>query len=484
MSEIDATLVKDGQKVVATVSQSGTIISDPSAVDATALVQTDDGPQLCVKTFEMGEGGGGGGGSVTVDSALSTTSENPVQNKVITNALENVYTQDNLVAGTNISITPVSQPVFDANTLGVWHLDDATGANAITEGAYAQTKLFTTAHVYTTSFHKFGAGACLINTVSSSSADSLLLNITSTIASNNFTLDMWVRTPTGSNQNSRASIVFGMSTSLYVYLANNRIQIGSNQTSTTAGTWHHVAMERYNNTLNGYVDGTLIYTDSTSQTASFDIKVTNGNQTDVPGACFDEVRLSNVARYQGQNFTPFEVAYSTTFPPKYQINSTQPAPDLSRYLQNTATGNNSLTILGSPITAGHSVNIGEGSSSTGNYTVGLGYNAKTSAIGAIAIGNCQAQKQYAISIGRNAYTSGDYAICIATSSNISNASGNNSIQLGEGTNGNANTFQVFSFQLLDGTTGLIPASRIGTGYDASKTQVLKNVNGTLTWVDE
>ena len=23
-----------------------------------------------------------------------------------------------------------------------------------------------------------------------------------------------------------------------------------------------------------------------------------------------------------------------------------------------------------------------------------------------------------------------------------------------------------------------------TGYDASKTQVLKNVNGTLTWVDE
>lgn len=30
---------------------------------------------------------GGGGGSVTVDSALSDSSENPVQNKVITNAL-------------------------------------------------------------------------------------------------------------------------------------------------------------------------------------------------------------------------------------------------------------------------------------------------------------------------------------------------------------------------------------------------------------
>lgn len=33
------------------------------------------------------EGGGGGGGSITVDSALSTTSKNPVQNKVVTAAI-------------------------------------------------------------------------------------------------------------------------------------------------------------------------------------------------------------------------------------------------------------------------------------------------------------------------------------------------------------------------------------------------------------
>lgn len=33
------------------------------------------------------QGGGGGGGSVTVDSALSATSRNPVQNRVITEAL-------------------------------------------------------------------------------------------------------------------------------------------------------------------------------------------------------------------------------------------------------------------------------------------------------------------------------------------------------------------------------------------------------------
>ena len=40
-----------------------------------------------------------GGGSVTVDSSLSTTSENPVQNKVITNALNTKLTTSGLTLG-------------------------------------------------------------------------------------------------------------------------------------------------------------------------------------------------------------------------------------------------------------------------------------------------------------------------------------------------------------------------------------------------
>ena len=44
-----------------------------------------------------------GGGSITVDDQLSTTSENPVQNKVITNALNDK--QAALTAGTGIDIT-------------------------------------------------------------------------------------------------------------------------------------------------------------------------------------------------------------------------------------------------------------------------------------------------------------------------------------------------------------------------------------------
>lgn len=41
------------------------------------------------KVIEQYAGGGGGGGSVTVDAAISASSENPVQNKAIAAALEN-----------------------------------------------------------------------------------------------------------------------------------------------------------------------------------------------------------------------------------------------------------------------------------------------------------------------------------------------------------------------------------------------------------
>ena len=42
---------------------------------------------LMAKALAGGGSGGGGGGSVTVDSALSSSSTNPVQNKVINTAL-------------------------------------------------------------------------------------------------------------------------------------------------------------------------------------------------------------------------------------------------------------------------------------------------------------------------------------------------------------------------------------------------------------
>jgi hypothetical protein len=62
MSQTDTTVLQENQLAVATVEQSGTIVSGASATDTTALVQTDDGLQLCQKVLPLNGGGGGGGG--------------------------------------------------------------------------------------------------------------------------------------------------------------------------------------------------------------------------------------------------------------------------------------------------------------------------------------------------------------------------------------------------------------------------------------
>lgn len=50
MSELDINFVKDGQKAIATIAQSGDIVSSGGEIDATCVVQTDDGKQKAVKT--------------------------------------------------------------------------------------------------------------------------------------------------------------------------------------------------------------------------------------------------------------------------------------------------------------------------------------------------------------------------------------------------------------------------------------------------
>ena len=95
MGKNNATVLQDGQLAVATVPQTGTIISDASAVDATALVQTDNGPQLCVKTVDMNDGGGGG----TVDQTYDATSTNAQSGTAVAEAVQPAL--KNLATGNN-----------------------------------------------------------------------------------------------------------------------------------------------------------------------------------------------------------------------------------------------------------------------------------------------------------------------------------------------------------------------------------------------
>lgn len=54
----------------------------------------------------------GGGGTIIVDDELSTTSTNPVQNKVITNELNTKLTDDDVQTLSNIEIQNIFKSVF------------------------------------------------------------------------------------------------------------------------------------------------------------------------------------------------------------------------------------------------------------------------------------------------------------------------------------------------------------------------------------
>lgn len=181
-------------------------------------------------------------------------------------------------------------------------------------------------------------------------------------------------------------------------------------------------------------------------------------------------------------------------------------------LENTATGEDSLTILGTPTTIGLSLNIGSGSSVTGSgedccgiaigndssatdYSISLGardYNGSNTTSGScsIAIGSgAQVTGGYAnfsIALGYDALCSansekGTNNIAIGNAAETQNT--NNSIQLGSGTNSTDNTFSVgfgsdqnnnpLNYKLLDGTTGKIPNDRITA--DVTPTQNSTNM---------
>lgn len=108
----------------------------------------------------------------------------------------------------------------------------------------------------------------------------------------------------------------------------------------------------------------------------------------------------------------------------------------AKFLQNTATGNSSITVDGTATAKSQAINIGTGSQVTGNYGT---------ALGAYAFGNAS----HALGLGNYAKAMADYAI-----------------QLNKGTNNTSNSLYVGfnndNYQLLDGTTGLIPDARIST----------------------
>lgn len=430
-----------------------------------------------------------------------------------TQAGEGLWTADNLVAGTDISITQVPQPVIDANTLGVWHFENNLD-NAVSESS---CQITTASPNFTTDYKKFGS----YSQYDTLSAQYVLFP--STALTGTFTLDFWAAPGTwtskyiglntssaaGSNRAYNGPLFVGLQGDSTAKISFNTIATsGTNVVSVTANSWHHIALEVEEGAGRIYLDGELKYT-TTGLTGTYYLHCSQANGSGATGIFqpkIDELRLSNVARYQGNNFTPFTSAYAASAgPAQYAINNTKADPDLSGCLQNTATATNSLTINGTANTASAtSVNIGDNSQAVGGQSVAIGPGTTTSnsaynggsgvSIGFAARGNYT----WDICIGREAVATANSCICIGTEATASaqkgisigsaaKAQAQNAIQLGTGTNSTASTFQVFSTQVVN-ASGKIPLASTDitslTGYDATKTQVLKNVNGTLTWVDE
>lgn len=248
-------------------------------------------------------------------AALGATSVQPAD-------IEDVWTQTNLIAGTNISIDEVQQEGgFDEHTKGVWHLENNTD-NAVTDSSWALGSSFITE--YSDSIYKFGSYSGRRVQNSGTLVNVFATKITNT-ASNDFTIDLWVRSGI-SSASSNASAILKLTNTTDTYktaqveiFKDKIVTLSSQQVTVDPATWHHIAFERYNSNMYTYIDGVVKETSA----IQYDINYFAEQHNYSPAAYFDEIRLSNIARYQGQSFTPPTEPYSASdAPTKYQINNT------------------------------------------------------------------------------------------------------------------------------------------------------------------
>lgn len=238
-----------------------------------------------------------------------------------------VWTPENLIAGTNISITQVPSPVIDEHTLALWNFE--SGVNDIIHNIAANTNSGdgTPSQSATKKFGEYGG-------VSSAR---LVYNLSSVLpeGTKQFTLDWWEYSTSIDNSfgevylcnytniNTRPPVV-GIDGGQYYFYVNSQSQyLGSSAMgSFPKQTWMHRCLTVDSETGVGkyYQNGNLI---TTLTVTPFSISATNFSLliNSTYGKVYDEIRVSDVIRWDS-NFTPFDEPYTSGGTAVYTIDAT------------------------------------------------------------------------------------------------------------------------------------------------------------------
>lgn len=236
-----------------------------------------------------------------------------------------IWTSDNLIAGTNVSITAVQQPLIDENTTGLYHFNESY-VDAITG-----TNPYNIENVSTIQYTEGKFGKAL--RMSGNYAYFGPQDYSQTAQS--FTYDVWVR-PDTTSVNYYTFPIWAQSWDRIGIEINNSkqvLKIGIRVSGRTSGSdpevplptivwgdWVHLAYvnDASNRKVYIFLNGKKAYEETVA--TNYNTRVWGPVNNYVCN--WDELRISNVARWTS-DFTPFSEPYSSGGTVKYAINNTQ-----------------------------------------------------------------------------------------------------------------------------------------------------------------
>ncbi len=224
-------------------------------------------------------------------------------------------------------------PGLDANVKLLLHCDGADTSTTFTDVSDAPHTVTANGNAQVdTAQSKFGGASLLLDGTGDylESADHADWDIG---ASGEYTVDLWVRFPTSVDadayligqqnhsdlNNGGWCILTNSGPNLQVDIQNSTVL--NVAAGLSADTWHHIAFERTTTTAYLYRDGTSITSAANTAATSSTTVLRIGQQPVTNSKDFngwmDEIRVSNVARYGGVNFTPATEAYAAATAKSY-----------------------------------------------------------------------------------------------------------------------------------------------------------------------